>query len=165
MVIYRESVEIENASKPHFYGQLSPSTLQAFPKNPHIAQLFTQMGRTEELGTGIRKVYKYITYYSGNQNVEFIKKDIFKTKIPLKQEENAIHVTDDVTDDVTEKRLTAILRLISRDKTMSTASMAEELKVSKRTILRDIEKLKKIDKIKYVGSKKSGYWQIHKNKN
>ena len=52
--IYNESVETKNANKPHVYGLLFPNTFQSFPKNPNIAQLFTQMGRSEELGTGIR---------------------------------------------------------------------------------------------------------------
>ena len=37
--------------------------------------------------------------------------------------------------------------------------MAEKLNVTKRTILRDIEKLKKQNKIKRTGSNKDGQWE------
>lgn len=38
----------------------------ALPKNPHIAKFFVQMARAEELGTGIRNVFKYSQLYSGD---------------------------------------------------------------------------------------------------
>jgi len=38
--------------------------------------------------------------------------------------------------------------------------MAEILSVSKRTILRDIEKLKQAGKISREGSERTGYWKI-----
>ena len=58
-VIYRDKAETKNANKPYVYGQLLPDNFEPFPKNPHIIQIFTQIGRSEELGTGIRNVYKY----------------------------------------------------------------------------------------------------------
>jgi ATP-dependent DNA helicase RecG len=56
-IIYKDRLEIKNANKPHFYGSLFPAKIEPFPKNPHIAQIFTQLGRSEELGTGIKKVF------------------------------------------------------------------------------------------------------------
>jgi ATP-dependent DNA helicase RecG len=56
---------------------------EPFPKNPHIAQIFTQMGSSEELGTGVRKVYKYSKSYAGRSEIEFLEQDIFITKIPM----------------------------------------------------------------------------------
>jgi ATP-dependent DNA helicase RecG len=52
-IIYKERVETKNANKPIFIGQLLPGKFEPFPKNPNIAQIFTQMGRSEELGTGV----------------------------------------------------------------------------------------------------------------
>jgi len=81
--IYKECVETKNANKPHVFGMLYPTTLQAFPKNPNIAQMFTQMGRSEELGTGIRNVYKYSKAYSGSDKIVFSEEDVFISKVPL----------------------------------------------------------------------------------
>jgi len=41
-------------------------------ENPHLAQLFSQMGRSEELGTGLRNVYRYIRQYSGSDKLLLI---------------------------------------------------------------------------------------------
>src|SRR5574344_1990775 len=81
--IYNHYVETKNANKPHVYGLLQPNTFQSFPKNPNIAQLFTQMGRSEELGTGIRNVYKYSIAYSGSDKIVFSEEDIFISKVPI----------------------------------------------------------------------------------
>lgn len=50
--------------------------------------------------------------------------------------------------------------MIRTDKNISAARMAEILKVSKRTILRDLDILKEKEKIRRIGSEKSGYWEI-----
>lgn len=67
-----------NANKPYVYGQLFPDNFKPFPKNPYIVQIFTQMGRSEELN-----VYKYSKDYSGSDDIQFIEEDIFITKVPL----------------------------------------------------------------------------------
>ena len=41
------------------------------------------MGRSEELGTGIRNVYKYSKVYSGSDKIVFSEEDIFISKVPL----------------------------------------------------------------------------------
>jgi predicted HTH transcriptional regulator len=43
----------------------------------------TQMARSEELGTGISKVYKYSKAYSGKDEIEFLEQNIFVAKVPL----------------------------------------------------------------------------------
>jgi ATP-dependent DNA helicase RecG len=43
-VIYQDRVETKNANRPHLYGQLTPDNFEPFPKNPHIIQIFTQIG-------------------------------------------------------------------------------------------------------------------------
>ena len=83
-VIYKDRVECKNANKPHFIGQLFPGQFEPFPKNPNLAQMFTQMGRSEELGTGVINVYKYSKAYSGSDEIVFREDDIFITRVPLK---------------------------------------------------------------------------------
>lgn len=39
--------------------------LDPMPKNPIIANSFTQMGRSEELGSGVRNLYKCSLLYTG----------------------------------------------------------------------------------------------------
>ena len=61
----------------------------------------------------------------------------------------------DVTD-----RQHAIINLVKEHTNMTTTQMAERLGVTKRTILRDIEALKKKGLIIRVGSEKIGYWEL-----
>jgi predicted HTH transcriptional regulator len=46
---------------------------------------------------------------------------------------------------------------------ISIDQLAEKLNVTRRTIIRDIEKLKKAGVIKRVGPDKGGYWEINSN--
>lgn len=44
-------------------------SLDPTPKNPIIANFFTQMGRSEELGSGTRNLYKFARLYTGKDPV------------------------------------------------------------------------------------------------
>ena len=152
-IIYNNMVETKNANKPVFIGQLFPGKFEPFPKNPNIAQIFTQMGLSEELGTGVTNVFKYSQAYSGNSNIVFEENDIFICKVPIKAE--------NVTENVTENRLNIILKEISKSPDISYDQLSKKLKVARMTIYRDIEKLKKQKKIKRVGPDKGGYWKVN----
>lgn len=82
-IIYRDRVEAINANNPHGNGLLLPDTFTPFPKNPIIAKFFIQLGRVDELGSGILNVYKYLTYYTPGATPQFIEDKLFKTIIPL----------------------------------------------------------------------------------
>ncbi|MDD4689556.1 MAG: hypothetical protein PHE51_07405 [Eubacteriales bacterium] len=44
------------------------------------------MGRSEELGTGLRNVYKYSKAYSGSEDILFNEEDVFTVDVPLDNE-------------------------------------------------------------------------------
>jgi len=58
------------------------------------------------------------------------------------------------------KREQQIIELIKQDPKITLSKIASICNVSEKTIKRDIAKLKQEDKIKRVGSLKSGYWEI-----
>ena len=68
--------------------------------NPHIIQIFNQIGRSEELGTGVKNVYKYTKFYSGEDNIEFEERDVFIAQVPLGDifANRKIDVPENVTD-------------------------------------------------------------------
>ncbi|MDD4970674.1 MAG: HTH domain-containing protein [Paludibacter sp.] len=70
------------------------------------------------------------------------------------------NVNENVTENVTEKRLVQLYNQIKSNNFISIDQLAEKLNVTRRTILRDIEKLKKNSKIQRIGPDKGGYWQI-----
>jgi ATP-dependent DNA helicase RecG len=83
MIIERGQVRTENSNKPHGFGVLNPETFTLFPKNPFIAAFFRQIGRADELGSGMRKLIRYGKAYGG-ADPELIEGDIFRivVKVP-----------------------------------------------------------------------------------
>ena len=66
----------------------------------------------------------------------------------------------DVTGNVTENREVQILEILQTNQTMTTSELAAKFNVTRRTIARDIENLKNKNKLKRIGSDKSGYWKV-----
>ena len=54
---------------------------------------------------------------------------------------------------------------IANDSTMTADKMKDLLNVSKRTIERDIDRLRKDNKIAYIGSAKDSHWIVKNNSN
>jgi len=83
LIIERGQVRTENSSKPHGFGVLNPETFTPFPKNPVIAAFFRQIGRADELGSGMRRMMLYGKTYGG-ADPEMIEGDIFRivVKVP-----------------------------------------------------------------------------------
>ena len=45
---------------------INPETFSPFPKNPVIVRFIREIGRADELGSGVRKLMKYGKAYSGS---------------------------------------------------------------------------------------------------
>ena len=54
------------------------------PKNPIIAAFFRNIGYADQLGPGVRKLFKYCKYYSGKEP-EFVEGDVFRIIISLEE--------------------------------------------------------------------------------
>lgn len=61
-----------------------------------------------------------------------------------------------------EKRFQKILHAISINKSVSIVELSKLIKISEKTISRDINKLKELKRIKRVGPLKGGFWEIVK---
>jgi predicted HTH transcriptional regulator len=92
-------------------------------------------------------------------------KVVFERVVAVESLDNVTNnVTNNVTGNVTGNvdRLDKLINLLDKKPNISTTELAIELSVTKRTILRDIAKLKEIQKIQRIGKEKSGYWIIKK---
>lgn len=69
ITIDREGIRTSNASRALFAGPVTLESLDPTPKNPIIANFFTQMGRSGELGSGTRNLYKFSRLYTGKDPV------------------------------------------------------------------------------------------------
>jgi len=70
-------------------------------------------------------------------------------------------VPKNVPKDVPIKRLNKIIELVIENRDITIAELANMLKVSDKTIKRDIAKLKEQNRLTRVGSLKSGHWEIY----
>ena len=81
MTIYKDVVVTENWNRPYMMGRISLENLKPHPKNPTIANFFKQLGWVEELGSGIRKMYKYCPIYVKDALPVIEEGDVFKLTI------------------------------------------------------------------------------------
>jgi len=85
-IIYADRVVSENANNPHGNGPIDPNSFAPFSKNPTIAKLFIQIGRVDELGSGVLNVNRLIKEYTDKGTVQFIEGATFKTIISVRSE-------------------------------------------------------------------------------
>ena len=139
LIIERGQVRTENSNNPHGFGVLDPATFTPFPKNPVIGAFFREIGRADELGSGMRKMMKYGKAYSG-ADPEMIEGDVFRiiVKVPEFQQfagserqtgQLAPEATPEATPEVTPevKKMLSIMHVeMARSEIMSKLGLADE---------------------------------------
>lgn len=55
LIIEYGRVVTDNPSRPHGFGILDPETCVPYQKNPILSAFFREIGRADELGSGMRK--------------------------------------------------------------------------------------------------------------
>lgn len=85
LIIRKNTMLADNANKALQPGHITLQNLCPRPKNPVIADFFHAIGRADELGSGVRNLYKYVRLYSGAEPV-FDEEDVFTLTIPLDDE-------------------------------------------------------------------------------
>ncbi|MBI5559401.1 MAG: putative DNA binding domain-containing protein [Deltaproteobacteria bacterium] len=108
-IIEPHRVYTENSNKPHGHGPISPANFSPFPKNPAIAKVFKEIGRADELGSGVRKLFKYGRIYSG-ADPQLLEEDIFKIIIPLALQDTAQDTEQDTTQDTAQDTAQAVMQ-------------------------------------------------------
>lgn len=73
---------VENANRATQTAVITLDNLEPNPKNPIIASFFRNIGYADQLGSGVRNLFKYSRYYSGREP-EFVEGDIFRILVPL----------------------------------------------------------------------------------
>lgn len=108
LIIEKDRILTENANKVYRYGQINADNFSPYPKNPIIANFFSNIGRADELGSGVRNLYKYTKIYSGGEPVLF-EDDVFRVEVPVFEP-----FSMNVADDKTEKPIKIHKKPISR---------------------------------------------------
>ena len=167
LIIYNDRVEIHNANNPIGSGPISVENFSPYPKNPTISKFFVQLGRVEELGSGLINVVKYLPIYSPGSKPQFIEDHVFKTIIPINLKgtaviEKDIDAVSDAVSDAVKERLVKELIEIYRMNGMRLPEIQDKFEIGRATAQRDMKVLKDIDFIEFIGQPKSGKYFVSK---
>ena len=80
----RNTIAREKVSNTLMYREFTSSYTAKFviEKNPIIAAFFRNIGYADQLGSGVRNLFKYSKFYSGKEP-EFVEGDVFRMVVPL----------------------------------------------------------------------------------
>ena len=117
------------------------------------------MGWIEKYGTGIKRVRDYFLEYNLPEPAYKLVQDGFLVKL------NGVDLNkENVTKDVTkESRISKIIELIKLNPKITTYELANQINRTNRTVLRDLEDLKKQNIIVRIGGRKEGIWKVNIN--
>lgn len=82
IVIEKDRMYVENANRATNDGFITVDNLEPNPKNPLIAAFFRNIGYADQLGSGVRNLFKYSKYYSGAEP-SFVEGNVFRIVVPL----------------------------------------------------------------------------------
>ena len=168
-VIYKDRVEAENPSRAFKSGEITLENHSPRPKNPLLAKLFMQIGRVEELGSGIVRTNYYLPFYANGQKPHFIEADLFKTIIPLPNsraaESGGVNggidggVSGDVNGGVNIQQ-ESLLKAISLKLYPRAVNLSEYLKIPAKTLEKQLQGLKAKGFIIFEGAAKTGQYVL-----
>ena len=168
LTIYKDSVVTENWNRPYMNGRIYLNNLKPHPKNPTIANFFRQLGWVEELGSGIRRMYKYCPLYVKNSTPLIEEGDVFKLVIPYNPINGGINENEGVNEGLNQgeginegtNTKNQLLKIITKNEGLNVLELAKQLGKSNKTVERYIRILKSEGKIEHRGARKSGGYYL-----
>lgn len=166
-VIEKDRIYTENANRASQEAVLTPDNITPNPKNPIIAAFFRNIGYADQLGSGVRNLFKYSKYYSGKEP-QFVEGDVFKIVVPLDEKftgENPTQSTTQSTTQLTTQLMIGtsekiILELLRNEPAISQKEIALRLNMNANTVKYYIRKMQKNGKIIREGTNRKGKWII-----
>ena len=185
-VIEKDRMYVENANRATKEGFITVDNLEPNPKNPIIAAFFRNIGYADQLGSGVRKLFKYCKFYSGKEP-EFVEGDVFRIIVPLDEEYsfdfgvNNKSVSETLDDkiatlesdlkrtknkietldcDFETKEELEIVQLIKENPSITQKEIQQRTGISLGTVKRILPKLQKKGILVREGGKRFGRWII-----
>ena len=159
-VIEKDRMYTENANRVFQEGVLTPDASMPNPKNPIIASFFRNIGYADQLGSGVRNLFKYSRAYSG-KDPSFLEGDIFKLIVPLKEilMDGGGHLENDEHQilSLTDQR---ILECMQDNPLVSQKEIADRLKMNVNTVKYRIRRLQKCGLVERSGTNRNGQWKL-----
>lgn len=174
-VIEPKRIYTENPCRATKQGLITPENLEPDPKNPIVAAFFRTIGFADELGSGVRKMFKYGKSFGGTDPM-LTEGDIFRDELELTSELFNSAVNGSIDDE--KSNVPVIVPVIVPvnvpvkstmqdrvfDAVVSTpginrVALAKMLGVDVRTVGRLVSALK--GRIEFRGAPKTGgYWEV-----
>lgn len=164
--IFKDFIVTENWNIPFVYGHIDLQTMRPHRKNPTIANVFSQMGIVEELGSGIKRMFKYTPFYANGRLPSIEEDDVFRIEIPYNPimigsgMDNGQKTTQKTTQETTQKTTQKILYLMKDNPNISIEELALKLELTRDGINYQIRKMKKEGLIRRIGPDKGGHWEV-----
>ncbi len=114
-------------------------------------RIFKDLGMVEQLGSGLPRILKVYPKECFKFTANFL-------RITLPVNPDVMKQLD--TDKMADKTESNIIELLRIKPEITINDITNELNVAKRTVERNISKLKKDGKIARVGGKKVGHWEV-----
>ena len=163
-VIEKNQMYVENASRALKDGVITPENMEPNPKNPIIAAFFRNIGHSDQLGSGVRNLYKYTKFYSG-QEPELVEGDIFRIIVPLDDNYSFDYAIGNGTNAKTSVKLTKneqkLLSMIQSNPGITQFQLADQIGISVGGVRYLIRNLKKKGVLNRCGSNRKGSWELH----
>jgi len=171
-IIEKDKMFTENANRATTGKLITPDNFEPNPKNPTIADFFRNIGMADELGSGVRNLYKYGRRYSG-QDPQLIDGDVFRIVVPLddsysfdaetgKKNKASHEAINDALSEATNEAI--ILEYLRQNPTASQTATALAINKSRSTVQRIVKKLTKDGLLDREGAKKNGRWIVKAGK-
>lgn len=164
LIVEKDRIVTDNWSRPQFEGRIDPADFTPRSKNPILAKFFVNIGRADELGSGVRNLYKYTKIYTGGSEPELIEGNVFKIIVPLALVDDKNKVQLKSNDCALNCTLTEtkIFEFIKANPTATQKAIAEAVSMSVNTVKNATVKLQELGYLTREGSKKTGYWVVNK---
>ena len=158
---------VENASRASRDGLITPDNMEPNPKNPIIAAFFRNIGHSDQLGSGVRNLYKYTKLYSG-QKPKLIEGDIFRIIVPLDEMYSFDYEIGSGTTDKTTYKLPINLTLTEKrileevrvNPSITQTQLAMNIGITTDGVRYAIKNLKSKGILNRIGSRRNGTWTI-----
>ena len=165
LIIERERIYTENWNRSNEHGRIDPDNFAPQSKNPIIAKFFMNIGRADQLGSGIRNLYKYTKLYSGGEP-ELIEGDIFKTIIPLvsvrkKQANKTSEINKRIKQaNKTSEKKAVIVGYIEEHGKVKVSELTELFNLSEGRVRAILSEMVKDGVVRKVGKTKSVHYTL-----
>lgn len=151
--IFSDRIEITSAgrlpidmTKEEFFGGISS------PRNKELMRVFRDVDMVEALGSGMKRIRKVYDESIFSFTTNFIRASIkFRSQRNI-ETTSFDDIVGSVNDDVDSVNGSVKSKVTTKD-------IISKLNMSERTIYRELATLKHLNRIRRVGSDKTGYWE------